>query len=221
MDIIYEDADILVCYKPAGLPVQTKRIREQDLYSQVKVYLAEKGKKEPYVGIIHRLDQPVEGVLVIAKTPDAAKKLSAQVAERKMIKYYLAATVEKPEKKQGVLEDYLVKNAGLNQSKVAEKGQQGAKKAVLEYELLAEKEGHYIWKIHLITGRHHQIRVQTAYAGFPLIGDKKYNSAAVSEMRNMPLALCACSLGFVHPKTKKKLVFKIKPKGYYFDSITF
>ena len=108
--IIYEDKDILVCKKPAGIAVQNARIGTMDLESSLKNYLAAKDTKQPpYLAVVHRLDQPVEGVLVFAKNPKAAKELSSQIAKGKMEKIYLAVTCEKPQAKQGILEDYLEK----------------------------------------------------------------------------------------------------------------
>lgn len=166
--------------------------------------------------MIHRLDQPVEGVVVFGKTPAAAKALSAQMAQGLMGKIYMAVTFGKPQTAEGTLEDCLKKDGRTNTSSVVPKGTRDGKNAKLHYRLLQsaadESTGRekYLLRIQLETGRHHQIRVQMAHAGMGLIGDRKYNG---EECVNQPLGLCSCSLEFVHPKTKKKMKFETTPKG--------
>ncbi len=218
--ILYEDKEILVCQKPAGLAVQSAGVGKADMESCLKNYLAGKGNgKVPYLGIIHRLDQPVEGVLVFAKTPEAAKNLSRQMTQGSMGKYYLAATEGEPPSKEGVLVDWLKKDGKTNTSFVVSPHTKGAKQARLSYRVLestAESPANtrkYLLEIHLHTGRHHQIRVQMAHAGMALIGDRKYNS---KEKAFVPLGLCAESLHFSHPKTGEKMEFKVTPSGAAF-----
>ena len=213
--ILYEDKDMIVCHKPAGTAVQSARIGSMDMESALKNYLAQKEpKKMPYLGIVHRLDQPVEGILVFAKNQKAAGELSRQMASGEMAKTYLAVTGKKPQNKEGRLEDWLKKDGKTNTSFVVKEKSQGAKKAVLSYELLdrAETEGgeQYLMKIHLETGRHHQIRVQMAHGGMPLLGDRKYNA---EEKSQTALALCSAELVLKHPSTKKKMEFKTVPSG--------
>ncbi len=242
LNILYEDRHLLVCYKPAGVPVQSAGVGREDCVSILKNYLYEQEKSvEPYVGVVHRLDQPVEGVLVFARTPLAAKELSHQAAENVMEKYYLALcvpqcppaarssegpfregfvdNVDKSVDKSGIYMDFLLKNGKTNTSAVVPEHTKGAKLAKLEYEILMEKEGLRLVKIRLITGRHHQIRVQMAYHGNPLLGDMKYYPQAVENgdvdkmSRKSPgVALCAYSLAFVHPETKKPMRFEICPQ---------
>ncbi|MDO4339158.1 MAG: RluA family pseudouridine synthase [Eubacteriales bacterium] len=224
--IIYEDGQILVCHKPSGIAVQNAGFGVMDMECGLKNYLA---KKKPggeiYLGIVHRLDQPVEGVLVFAKTPLAARELSRQMSKGEMCKKYLAVTEGKPEKEEGVLEDYLKKNGKTNTSFVVQPGTPGGKKARLFYRVLqktdisadgagAGAENRYLVEIILETGRHHQIRVQMAHAGMPLLGDRKYNA---QEQKRMALGLCSCELSFVHPKTKKKMEFHVNPSGEAFE----
>ena len=211
--IIYEDREILVCYKEAGIPVQSANIQVQDLESMLKNYL-----RSPYLGIIQRLDQPVEGLLVFAKSPEAAKGLNRQMQEQKIQKYYLAVTQSVPSEKEGKLEDYLMKSRDRNTSQVVKKGTRGSKRAYLEYRVLEEKDEKALLQIKLGTGRHHQIRVQTAHAGFPLWGDQKYNPLATAEFgpKIFP-ALCAWKLEFTHPATGKKLCFRKKPEMEIFQ----
>ncbi|MGO4945063.1 RluA family pseudouridine synthase [Blautia sp. Sow4_E7] len=237
--ILFEDKEIIVCRKPAGIAVQNARIGAMDLESSLKNYLAMRagdGRKMPYLAVIHRLDQPVEGVLVFGKTPKAAKALSAQITAGKMEKIYLAVTYGQPDiracemengnnedgSKSVVLEDYLKKDGRTNTSAVVNAGTPGAKKARLSYEVLGEAKdkisGKKKWllRIHLDTGRHHQIRVQMAHAGMPLAGDRKYGAGGNVTIGAGNLALCAASLTFSHPLTGKKMKFETKPEGTEF-----
>lgn len=227
LHIIYEDNHIIVCYKPAGVPTQTSKMGEQDMVSLLKNYLYKKQaeKKEPYVAVIHRLDQPVEGLLVFAKTPFAAKELSKGMLGAGFGKYYKAVLWGVPEEKRGTLVDYLVKDGRTNTSRVCQPSEKDAKKAVLSYEVLAmgreedpvggQTSGKPVScvKVKLETGRHHQIRVQMANIGCPIWGDAKYNTASVQDRRFRQIALCAYRLEFMHPKTGKKMEFEIEPAG--------
>lgn len=225
LKILLEDTHVLVCYKPAGIPTQTSKVGTQDMVSILKNYLYknQKEKREPYVAVIHRLDQPVEGILVFAKTPFAAKALSGQMKGNGFGKYYKAVVCGGFAEKSGRLEDYMVKDGRANLSKVCEASEKDAKRAVLFYDV--EKEGveqgekRSLVKIKLETGRHHQIRVQMAAAGCPIWGDAKYNEK--QEKGRRQIALCAYHLEFLHPKTKKKMIFEIEPEGEGFREIFF
>lgn len=218
--ILFEDKEILVCHKPSGIAVQNARIGSMDMESALKNYLAAKEPgKVPYLGIVHRLDQPVEGVVVFAKTSRAAKELSRQMAGGEMGKYYLAVTFGKPSKEEGILEDFLKKDGRTNTSAVVTKDTAGGKRARLSYEVLdkcmdsQEEAEKYLLKIRLETGRHHQIRVQMSHAGMPLAGDRKYGQPS---KKLLTLGLCSVNLSFTHPVTEKKMSFETKPKGNAF-----
>ena len=217
-DILYEDDQVIVCYKPAGVPTQTSKLGEQDMVSLLKNHL-----KGGYVAVIHRLDQPVEGVLVFAKTSAAAKELNKGLQGAGFGKYYKAVLWGVPEKKEAVLENYLVKDGRANTSRVTTANEKDAKKAILNYEVQeVGKDGEKditLVKVKLETGRHHQIRVQMANMGCPIWGDSKYNTAAIQDRRFRQIALCAYKLEFVHPKTKKKMEFEIEPKGEGFAQL--
>ena len=229
--ILFEDRDIIVCRKPAGIAVQNARIGAMDLESSLKNYLASKsgdGRNMPYLAVIHRLDQPVEGILVFGKTPKAAKELSAQITSGKMRKIYLAVTYGQPKytavsKNPVILEDYLKKDGKTNSSSVVKASTPGAKKARLSYEVIDETldkiSGKKKWllRIHLDTGRHHQIRVQLAHAGMPLAGDRKYGEDGMGMTGAGNLALCAASLTFLHPVTQKAMKFETKPETSAFE----
>lgn len=198
--ILFEDQHIIVCKKEAGVPVQTARMSQMDMESALKNYLAAQNNgKLPYLAVIHRLDQPVRGVLVFAKTPFAAKNLNAQVTNHTIGKYYLAQVEGTIPKDADTLEDYLLKDARTNTSKVVKEGTPNSKKAVLHY----KKRDDNTVEIELVTGRHHQIRVQLSHAGMPLKYDTKYNPDA----QHGVLGLCAYHLVFKHPKTGKKMEF--------------
>lgn len=226
-NILYEDTDILVCHKPAGMAVETKNLRQKDMVSELKNYLAqsvEANGQEPYLAVIHRLDQPVEGVIVFGKTKKAAAELSRQMKEKQMGKFYLAAVYGRMDV-DGELTDLLYKDAATNSSKVVSEseidvlGKENVKKAHLSYQVLAVKkeEGQdiSILKIKLDTGRHHQIRVQFSHAGYPLLGDLKYGSKESIDLSEDlfldTVQLVSYELHFKHPVTKKELKF-VLPK---------
>ena len=208
LTILYEDDAILVCHKPAGVAVQTARLGEADMESLLKNYRAEKGE-EPWIGVVHRLDQPVEGVMVFAKTKEAAASLGRQMRERLAEKDYYAVTDGIPAQKKGMLEDYLLRDGWTNLSSVVAKTTPGAKRAALSYEVIKEGNGRAVLRIRLQTGRHHQIRVQLAHAGMPIAGDRKYQFREHVAPSGRGLSLCACRLVFRHPADKRKLEFEI------------
>lgn len=214
LEILYEDQAVLVCRKPAGVAAQSARAGQQDMVSLIKNDRARKGE-EPYVGLVHRLDQPVEGVMVFAKTRQAAAALSKQVASHGMDKFYLAVAKGQFEETSGTLEHYLIRDGKTNLSRVGEANEPEAKCARLFYQVLAydgEKEVSLV-RIRLDTGRHHQIRVQMSAIGHPLLGDQKYNLQA--ERGNV--ALCSHKIGFEHPVTKKGMEYTILPQNPFFS----
>lgn len=231
--ILYEDRDLLVIYKPGGMATQTGAVGRPDVVSELRNYLKREerlspGKdgqggiktcrKEaaPYLGIVHRLDQPVEGLLVFAKNPRAASILSKQLQEGGLNKHYYAAVWGKPEAEEGELADYLYKNAENRAEVVTGRQEQYplAKFAKLRYRTLRtvpeEMPGgtempvqYSLLQIEIETGRFHQIRAQMAHAGMPLLGDLKYgteDSIAFSQnMKVKNVALCAYRLSFRYP----------------------
>ena len=241
-EILYEDDAIIVCVKPDGMPAQADKSMCQDMVSFLKTHLVQQGVKgEPYIAIIHRLDRPVGGVMVFAKTKEAAADLSRQVREQTMTKYYQAVLNGRLPDFEGTFEDYLIKDNKTNLSRVCEKETDGAKKAVLYYEVLDEIEtdqGIYTYAlIELETGRHHQIRCQMAHHKVPIYGDTKYNpkyqgmatkgdhfkangkGKPGKKSENAPgqIALIATRLEFEHPVTKEHLVFQTEPWGKAFE----
>ena len=213
LNILFEDDHVLVVKKDAGIPVQAGKLRMMDLQGLIKNELYRRNRKggEPYLGLIHRLDQPVEGAMVFAKTPFAAGALSEQVTDGRMKKHYLALLCGKPSEDSGKLVDYLVKDGRTNTSSVVKEQNKDAKRAELNYQVLKRYEETTLVEVELISGRHHQIRVQMANAGWPLYGDTKYNPQFQEVMEHVQTALCAYKLSFVHPKTKKVMEFCIEP----------
>ena len=212
--ILYEDKDILVCRKPGGLPVQTRRIGTMDMENMLKNYLAAKGEK-PYLAVVHRLDQPVQGILVFGKNQKSGARLSEEMQKNEMEKIYLACVQGVPEKEEGILEDQMEKVPGSNLSRIVENKTKNSKKAVLKYKVLKTEAGRSLLEIHLKTGRHHQIRAQLAYVGWPILGDTKYNDKRPGEGSWQEMGLCASRLSFLHPATGKKMEFQVKPDGNF------
>lgn len=212
--ILKQDDQILLVYKPAGIAVQSGGVGQMDLEHQLLGYLAGscRGREIPYLAVVHRLDQPVEGVLLFAKTKEAAASCSAQVQNGKMKKEYLAVVSPVPEKKEGLLTDFLLKDGRSNSSRVVEKGSRGAKKAMLSYTVVEENDlGQALLRIRLMTGRHHQIRVQLSHAGMPIVGDRKYGKSEADGSET--LLLCAASLTYEHPVTGKTETVSVRPKA--------
>lgn len=219
MKILYEDTDILVVYKPAGIATQTNKTGEKDMESLLKNYLYRqmKVKRSPYLAIIHRLDQPVEGLLVFAKNQPAAKDLSRQLNTSGFGKEYKAIVCGKLPREKGRLHDYIVKDNQTNRAFICDKDRERAKEAILEYRLLeAREDGTNLVQVNLETGRFHQIRVQMANIGCPILGDAKYNPMAERKGRWEQIALCAYRLTFRHPRTGKLMQFEVEPEGEAF-----
>ena len=212
--ILYEDDQLMVVYKPAGLATQTKSLREKDLVDELKSHLG----GNVYLGVVHRLDQPVEGLLVFAKTAQAARELTRQLGDSVLNKSYLAVVYLEQEDRDnaGILEDFLIKDGRTNTSRIGTKDEPDAKYARLNYEIQKKIGKRALVKIEIHTGRHHQIRVQMAAAGRPLLGDSRYGSEASREesarlgVRNV--ALCADRITFRHPVTRKQMEFSILPE---------
>ena len=212
MDIVYKDSEIIVVNKGAGVPVQTKSITQKDLESEIKKLLVSEGIKNPYLAVINRLDQPVSGLVLFALNQKSAAKLSDDLQNGRIDKYYRARVYGEFEEKEGTLTDILYKDAKQNLSKVVKEGEahfKDGKKAVLNY---CETEPGVL-DIKLITGRHHQIRVQLANTGHPILGDLKYGteeSKAETKKQGIDkLQLTSYKLVFKHPATKKQLSFSL------------
>lgn len=214
INVLYEDNHILVVEKPVNIPVCGDDSKDIDLLNMLKLYVKDKYKKpgNVYLALVHRLDRPVGGVMVFARTSKAASRLSEQVREHKLEKVY-CAVVEKKIAKEGEFIDYLYKDKKRNISYVS--NEKKGKKAILNYKVLGYKKNFSLIEINLKTGRSHQIRVQFASRGYPLVGDSKYN---LNNDNKTNVALFAKKLSFYHPISGDKLSFELNlPKRYPFS----
>ena len=207
LNVLYEDNHIIVVEKPVNVLSQGDNTGDISLLDMVKEYIKEKYNKpgNVYIGLVHRLDRPVGGIMVFARTSKAASRLSQQVSEHVFSKKYLAVVFGKMEKSKDKFVDYLKKLDSGN-TIVSEDG----KKAVLSYDVLeySKKSNASLVEIQLETGRHHQIRVQFASRGHYLLGDQRYGVQDKTQ-----IALFACELEFIHPVTKERLKFSLKPSN--------
>jgi 23S rRNA pseudouridine1911/1915/1917 synthase len=195
--ILYDDNEIVVCIKEKGVLSQQGKPGQR---SMIDILSSMYGCE---IYPVHRLDKEVSGVMVYAKTKSAAANLSLQVSERKMEKHYLATTSVALPEEEGTMEDLLYFDKGKNKSFVVKKERRGVKKAILEYKLFSSEEDRVTYKVRLLTGRTHQVRVQFASRKAPLTGDRKYGSQV-----NCDIGLVSCFLGFRHPRTGEWLEFQ-------------
>lgn len=209
INIIYEDNHLLVVEKPINMPVQADDSHDLDLLTLLKADLKKRYHKpgNVYLGLVHRLDRPVGGVMVFAKTSKAASRLSEQVRTHQLKKEYYAIVLGKIEEK-GHLEDYLLKNEKKNIVTVHPQG----KHAILDFTRLQYTKDMSLVKIQLKTGRSHQIRVQFSHHGYPLFGDQKYSQKAKPGQQ---IALFSHAITFQHPTTKETLHFSLSLPCHY------
>ena len=213
INIIYEDNHLLVVEKPINIPVQKDNTNDIDLLTMLKDYRKHHENKpgEAYLGLVHRLDRPVGGIMVFAKTSKAASRLSEQIRANVFHKTYLAVVHNTPPK-EGEFIDYLAKNEKENISYVTTKDK--GKYSKLEYKVLESNDNLSLVRINLLTGRSHQIRVQFSKRNYPLVGDSKYGN----NPNNINIALFAEKVSFMHPTTKEELTFSLnKPNRYPFN----
>ncbi len=208
--ILFEDNHILVVVKPVNMPVQEDDSKDLDLLNALKQDLKTRYKKpgNVFLGLVHRLDRPVGGVMIFAKTSKAASRLSEQIRLHEIKKIYLAVVLNKVTPKKGTMVDKLLKDEATNVVTIDSDG----KEAILSYDVIGFNEEKSLVKIDLTTGRSHQIRVQFASRNHPLYGDQKYNKTARAGQQ---IALFASSLSFAHPITKEMLIFEAKPADEY------
>lgn len=212
LKVLFEDNHIIIVEKKPNVPSQADKTEDEDMLTIVKQYIKEKYNKpgNVYLGLVHRLDRPVGGIMIFAKTSKAASRLSNQVREKVFRKKYLAVVDGKIQHKQGTLEDYLYKDERNNISRVVKKDKKNAKLAKLDYKVLKynEVKDLSLLEINLHTGRHHQIRVQLANFGHSIFGDQKYGTRGQGKQ----IALWAYELTILHPITKQEMVFEDLPE---------
>jgi 23S rRNA pseudouridine1911/1915/1917 synthase len=203
--VLYEDNHIIAVNKPSGWLVQGDETGDKPLSEWVKEYLKKKYNKPGavYLGVLHRLDRPVSGVVLFARTSKAAARLSRMIQSREIIKKYNALVKGKPSTPVAILEHYLLRNEKNNTVKAYAREVAGSQKARLEYQLMEERAGHSLLSIELYTGRHHQIRAQLSAIGHPIAGDLKYGYPKPNP--DASISLHAYSLEFMHPVTKKRV----------------
>lgn len=215
IEVLYEDNHVIVVVKPVNVPTQEDDSHDPDLLTMIKQDLKHRHGKpgNVYLGLVHRLDRPVGGVMVFAKTSKAASRLSDAVRTRSIRKIYTAVVNGKPKQPQGTLKHHLLKDAKTNMVSVVPAGKAGAKEAILDYTVTDHAEGLSRVRVELHTGRPHQIRVQFAAIGCPLVGDQRYGAHLTKP--GQQIALWSTELSFEHPTTKETLSFTSKPPKAY------
>lgn len=203
---LYEDNHIIIVSKRSGEIVQGDKTGDEPLSETVKQYIKEKYHKpgNVFLGVVHRLDRPVWGLVVFAKTSKALTRLNKMFKEGQVHKTYWAITKNAPPAEEGVLTDWLVRNERQNKSYAHPQEVPNAKKAVLKYRVIAHSDRYHLIEVNLLTGRHHQIRCQLANMGCPIKGDLKYGAP-----RSNPdgsISLLARRITFVHPVSKENIV---------------
>lgn len=215
LSILYEDNHLIVVEKPVNIPVQEDSSQDKDLLTILKDDIKVRYQKpgNVFLGLVHRLDRPVGGVIAFAKTSKAASRLANDMRKDKFDREYLAIVRGVPKQKAGVLEHYLYKDTKRNKVHAVSKNNKQAKKAILEYKLLGSKDDLSLLKVKLHTGRSHQIRVQLAESGLPLYGDQKYGQHV--NRPGQQIALWAHTLEFPHTTTKEMKKFTSRPPNEY------
>ncbi len=219
--VIYEDNHLIAVNKPNGVLVQPDETGDHTLMDQVKLYIKWKYDKpgDVFLGSFHRLDRPVSGVVLFARTSKALTRMNDLIRERKVGKEYLAITEERPQDISGQLTHYLIKDTFKNRTHVHNSKRGSAKKAVLRYELTGYLKNHSLIKIDLETGRSHQIRAQLAKIGAPVCGDLKYGGA--QKLKGGSIALHHQTMSFVHPVKKEPVTISCDPPEFHPWSIFF
>jgi 23S rRNA pseudouridine1911/1915/1917 synthase len=210
-EVLYEDNHLIAINKRPGDIVQGDKTGDEPLSDKVKTYLKEKYQKpgNVFCGVIHRLDRPVSGVVLFAKTSKALSRMNELFRTRDVQKIYWAIVKERPKKDNALLVNYLVKDEKNNRSKAVDATNKSASKAELEYKLIAKTDNFYLLEVYPLTGRHHQIRVQLSTMGCPIKGDLKYGFSRSN--KDASISLHARKLIFNHPVTKEEVVIVAPP----------
>ena len=211
LTVLYEDNHLIAVKKLSGEIIQSDQTGDTTLAEKVKDYIKKKYKKpgEVFLGIIHRLDRPVGGVIIFARTSKALKRMNELFRGKKIKKEYWAIVEEKPPLEEEQLINWLKKNQDKNRSRAYEKEVKASKKAILSYQLVGRSKNYFYLKINPLTGRHHQIRVQLSFIGCRIKGDIKYGAKRTN--KDGGIHLFAKSLSFVHPIKKEPLTISANP----------
>ena len=206
MEVVYEDNHIIIVNKKSGEIVQGDKTGDRPLSDIVKDYIKEKYAKPGavFLGVVHRLDRPVSGLVVFARTSKALSRLNKMFAEGEVHKTYLAITKNTPQNSEGTLTHWLVRNEKQNKSYAYDQEKPNTKKAILKYRVLSHSDNYSLLEVNLMTGRHHQIRCQLAAMGCPIKGDLKYGAP-----RSNPdgsISLLSRRVEFVHPVSKETII---------------
>lgn len=203
--VLYEDNHLIVVNKPAGILVQADRTGDETLADQAKAYIKNKYNKpgDVFLGVVHRLDRPVSGIVVFARTSKALERMNKLFRDREIRKVYWALSRKRPPLEEGTLVNYILKNPSTNKAHIKLKAGKGAQQSTLDYTLLSRISEYYLLEIRPETGRPHQIRVQLSHAGCPIVGDVKYGDAKPS--RDKRIYLHAREISFIHPVKKEPL----------------
>lgn len=206
MQVVYEDNHIIIVYKESGEIVQGDKTGDVPLSEMVKAYIKEKYAKPGavFLGVVHRLDRPVSGLVVFARTSKALSRLNDMFRNGDVHKTYWAVVQQRPDRDEGTLENWLVRNEKQNKSYAYQREVPHSKKAILRYKLIGQSERYYLLEVNLLTGRHHQIRCQLAAMGCPIKGDLKYG--AKRSNADGSISLLAHRIEFIHPVSKQQIV---------------
>ena len=206
IEILYEDNHIIAVNKKASDLSQGDKTGDPSIDTEIKKYIAEKYKKPGavFLGVVHRLDRPVAGVILYARTSKALARLNEMFRTKEVRKTYLAIVKERPPEEEGTIKQFLKKIEKQNKTYVYDKEVSGSKEGSLSYRILGRSEKYYLLEIHLHSGRHHQIRAQLASVGCPIKGDLKYGYSRSND--DGSISLLARKLQFIHPVSKKEII---------------
>ena len=219
--ILYEDNHIIALFKQVGDIVQGDKTGDEPLSEQVKRYLKEKYNKQGnvFLGVTHRIDRPVAGIVLFAKTGKALSRLNKMFSQNEIHKTYWTIVKNKPPAREGELVHWLIKNEKQNKSYANDSEKQGTKKAILRYKMIAKSDNYFLLSVKLLTGRHHQIRCQLSKIGCPIRGDLKYGFPRSNPDKGIDLL--AREIRFVHPVSGKEIIIKAPvPQNNLWQSLT-
>ncbi len=205
ISVLYEDNHLIIINKPAGALVQGDKTGDAPITDEVKKYIKEKYKKpgDVFLGVVHRLDRPVSGIVIFARTSKALERMNALFKEKKIQKTYWAVVLNPPKPEKGTISTYTIKDSAKLKAKVFSKEVAGSKLCILDYQIIHQSDRYYLIEVSPQTGRYHQIRSQLAFIGSPIKGDIKYGFARTNQ--NGSIHLHARKIEFTHPVSKESV----------------